>query len=165
MNIQTTFWGTGEELNILQTAVRAFVMFFITLALIRLGGMRVFAKKSAFDTIIIIMMGAVLARVITGNAPFIPTVAGSAVMVAVNKLLAWLSVKNVHLNRLIKGQSIRLFHDGKIDWKNMERACLSYSDLMESLRLETLKDSFADIETAYLETNGRISFIEKKIME
>jgi len=33
---------------------------------------------------------------------------------------------------------------------------------MESLRLETQQTSLDEIEMAYLETNGRISFITKK---
>jgi uncharacterized membrane protein YcaP (DUF421 family) len=157
----TTLWGQGDQLDAGQMALRAVVMYMVTLILIRLGGMRIFGKKSAFDTIIVIMMGAVLARVIVGASPFTGTVAAAAVMVAINKGLAWISTKSDVINRLLKGKPLLLYDAGEIIWKNMEKACLSQSDLMESLRLETKKASLSDIDQAYMETDGRISFIGK----
>ncbi|WP_436486776.1 DUF421 domain-containing protein [Chitinophaga sp. ARDCPP14] len=161
MNAAANLWGQGDQLNVLQMSVRAVAMYFVTLTLIRLGGMRIFGKKSAFDTIIVIMMGAVLARVIVGASPFLGTVAAAAVMVAINRSLAWISLKSDMINRLVKGKPLLLYDAGEIKWENMNKACLSKSDLMESLRLETLKASLAEIEQAYMETNGRISFIMK----
>ena len=61
MDINELF-GNGQNLTALQMGVRAFIMFFIALALIRIGGMRIFGKKTAFDNILVIMLGAVLAR-------------------------------------------------------------------------------------------------------
>ena len=82
MDIKELF-GSGEHLTALQMAVRAFIMFFITLALIRFGGMRIFGKKTAFDNILVIMLGAILARGVVGASPFFSTVAASA---AIRKL-------------------------------------------------------------------------------
>jgi uncharacterized membrane protein YcaP (DUF421 family) len=158
----SVLWGTGEHLDILQMSVRAFLMFFIALLLIRLGGMRIFGKKSAFDTIIIIMLGAVLARGIVGASPYWSTVVASAVMIAINRGLAWLSERYKGINDFIKGKPLLIYESGQILWKNMRTAALTESDLMESLRLETKQSSLAGIEKAYMETNGRISFITKQ---
>lgn len=154
-------WGEGEHLDILQMSVRAFVMFFIALLLIRLGGMRIFGKRSAFNTIIIIMLGAVLARGIVGASPYWSTVAASAVMIGINRGLAWLSERYIGINNLIKGKPLLIYESGHILWKNMRIAALTESDLMESLRLEIKEPSLDHIEKAYMETNGRISFITK----
>ena len=64
-------------------------------------------------------------------------------------------------NELLKGKSLLLFKDNQILWNNMKSAALSRDDLIESLRLETKQEDFGMIETAHLETNGRISFIMK----
>ena len=161
MNWLATLWGEGDQLDILQMSVRAVVIYFVALLLIRMGGMRIFGKKSAFDTIIVIIMGAVLARTIVGASPFGSTVAAAAVMIGINKSLAWMALKSNTINRLIKGKPLLLYDRGKIQWDNMNKACLSKSDLMESLRLETLKASLSEVEQAYMETNGRISFVMK----
>jgi uncharacterized membrane protein YcaP (DUF421 family) len=163
MDLINTIWGTGEHLNVLQMVVRACLMFFIALILIRLGGMRIFGKKSAFDTIIVIMLGAVLARGIVGASDYWATVAASAVMIGINRLLAWLSEKYTGINNVIKGKPLLLFESGEICWENMKTASLTRSDLMESLRLETKKESLDPIDKAYMETNGRISFIMKEL--
>jgi uncharacterized membrane protein YcaP (DUF421 family) len=155
-------WGMGENLNELQMGVRAFVMFFIALLFIRLGGMRLFSKKSAFDNVIVIMLGAVLARGVVGASPFFATVAASAVMIAVHRSIAFLTVKNNALCKILKGNHILLYKDGKILWNNMRKATISEDDLMASLRLETKKTTLDTVEMAYLEANGRISFIVKE---
>ena len=161
-NIINNIWGDGEYLNALQMSIRAFVMFIIALIFIRLGGLRLFSKKSAFDNVIVIMLGAVLARGIVGASPFFSTVAASAIMILIHRLLAFIAVKSDRLCIILKGDHILLFKDGKILWENMKKATISKNDLMESLRLETQQTSLDEIEMAYLETNGRISFITKK---
>ena len=161
MDLMNIIWGEGEHLNALQMAVRAALMFFIALLLIRLGGMRIFGKKSAFDTIIVIMLGAVLARGIVGASDYWATVAASAVMIGINRLLAWLSEKYTVVNNIIKGKPLVIYESGEINWEHMKMSSLTRSDLMESLRLETKKESLSDIDKAYMETNGRISFIAK----
>src|SRR5947207_3800715 len=94
MGTLENIWGSGEHLTALQMSCRAFVMFFIALALIRIAGMRTFGKRSAFDTIIGIMLGAILIRGVIGASPFLSVVAAGFVLVLLHRLLAWLSVRN-----------------------------------------------------------------------
>ncbi|MBC9913405.1 DUF421 domain-containing protein [Chitinophaga varians] len=162
MDITDVLWGNGEQLDLLQMSVRASCMFFIAFLLIRLGGMRIFGKRSPFDMIIIIMLGAILARGVVGASPFWSTVAASTMMVVINRLVAWLCTTSDTANDVIKGKHLLLCENGQIHWDNMKVASLSKSDLMESLRLETKQDSLEKIEKAYMETNGRISFLLKK---
>ena len=53
--------GSGENLTTLPMAVKSFIMFYC-LALIRIGRMSIFGQKTAFDNILVIMSGAILAR-------------------------------------------------------------------------------------------------------
>lgn len=156
------FFGEGEKLNMLQMSLRAFSMFLIMLVLLRFAGRRTFAKKSAFDTIITIMLGAILARGVVGASPYWSTVAAAIVMVILHRLIAWLAVKNKAIEKLVKGCNILLYKDGSLIDNNLKKSGMSENDLEESLRLETKKSALKEIESAYLETNGRISFIAKK---
>src|SRR6476619_5247967 len=108
-NIISNIWGDGEHLNALQMSIRAFVMFIIALIFIRLGGLRLFSKKSAFDNVIVIMLGAVLARGIVGASPFFSTVAASAIMIMIHRMLAWISVKSDLMCKVLQGEHIILF--------------------------------------------------------
>ena len=162
MNIIHYFFGEGANLTMLQMSIRAFSMFIVMLVLIRFAGMRTFAKKSSFDNIVVIMLGAILARGVVGASPYLSTIAASVVIVFMHRTVAWLSVKNRKFEKLVKGSYIKLYHDGALIGDNLERSGMSENDLHESLRLETKKLTLAEIDTAFMETNGRISFILKE---
>jgi uncharacterized membrane protein YcaP (DUF421 family) len=139
MDIIHYLFGEGDDLNSLQMCVRAFITFLILLILLRLSGKRAFAKRSAFDNIVTIMLGAIIARGVVGDSPYIPTLAASVVIVVVHRLIAWLSVKNKKFELLVKGAYIKLYQNGALVGDNLERTGMSENDLHESLRLETKK--------------------------
>jgi uncharacterized membrane protein YcaP (DUF421 family) len=162
MNGWEKFWGNGEDLTALQMSVRAVGMFFITLILIRLAGMRTFGKHSAFDIIISIMLGAILSRGITGASSFGGVVAAASVMVIIHRLLGWLSVKSSSIDRIIKGESRVLYKNGEVQWKNIIRSSVSIKELKESVRQEINEDSFDNVDLIYIDSNGRISIVKKE---
>ena len=160
MNI-TQLFGSGEDLSPMQMAARAFIMFFIALLLIRLAGMRVFGIKTAFDNILVIMLGAILSRGVVGASPFFSTVAAAAAMIAVHKLLAWLAMKYVWVGKLVKGYRRSLYHNGVMREDNLRKTQISKDDLMEGVRREINKNTLADVEQVYIEKNGEISVVRK----
>jgi uncharacterized membrane protein YcaP (DUF421 family) len=161
MDIKELF-GSGEQLTALQMSVRAFIMFFIALALIRFGGMRIFGKKTAFDNILVIMLGAVLARGVVGASPFFSTVAASAIMVIIHKILALLALKYIWVGKVVKGIHRSLYKNGEMNARNMRIAAISKDDLMEGVRMQINSNSLDDVKEAYIEKNGQVSVIENK---
>jgi len=157
-----TLFGEGKELNALQMGDRAFVMFFITLVLIRVAGMRAFGQKSAFDMIIVIMLGAILSRAVTGDSAFWPTITAGAVLAIVHRLLGWLSMYNETIGRLVKGSKIILFKDNKLIRKNMMRCCVSQKDLQEEVRLILNETTMDNVEEIFMERSGKISIVKKR---
>ena len=160
MNI-TDIFGSGEDLSPTQMAIRAFVMFFIALMLIRLAGMRIFGIKTAFDNILVIMLGAILSRVIVGASPFFSTVAAAAAMILVHKFLAWLAMKHEWVGKIVKGYRHSLYHDGEMREDNLRRTAVSKDDLMEGVRLEINKNSLDEVEQIFIEKTGEISVVKK----
>ena len=155
-------WGEGKDLDMLQMGTRTFVMFFITLVLIRIAGMRSLGQKSPFDAIITIMLGAVLSRAVVGVSPFLPTVASGVVLAVTHKLIAYISVKNDWVGFLVKGEKTLLYSNGEIITKNMNRACVSYKDLLRGLRVNMNEDKLDNIDKIYMERSGEISFLKKE---
>lgn len=160
MNI-TDIFGSGEDLSPTQMAIRAFVMFFIALMLIRLAGMRIFGIKTAFDNILVIMLGAILSRGIVGASPFLSTVAAAAAMILVHKFLAWLAMKHEWVGKIVKGYRHSLYHDGEMREDNLRRTAVSKDDLMEGVRLEINKNSLDEVEQIFIEKTGEISVVKK----
>lgn len=162
MNMINYLFGKGADLTVLQMCMRSFITFVMLFLLIRLAGKRTFAKQTAFDSIVTIMLGAIIARGVVGASPYIPTVAACVVIVVVHRLIAWLAVKSRRFEFFIKGSYIKLYHNDALIDDNLEKTGMSKNDLHESLRLETKKLSLSEIDSAFLETNGRISFILKQ---
>lgn len=162
MNFLNELFGHGSDLNSLQMSMRAIVIFFIALVLIRYTGMRVFGIKTAFDTCIIIMLGAVLARAVVGASPFIPTIVASTALVIVHKIIATISVNNQFISHLVKGKPLSLFKNGILNDKNLKKCSLSFGDVMEEVRLEMHQNGMDNIEEILMERTGKISVIEKE---
>jgi uncharacterized membrane protein YcaP (DUF421 family) len=155
-------FGHGKDLNSLQMCCRAFVMFFITLALIRISGMRSFGAKSAFDSIIVIMLGAILSRAVTGASPAIPVIMAGLTTAVIHRILAMLSVNNKTLGHLIKSKEKSLYKNGKFNQRNMKISSISMGDLMEGVRLSANVDTLDDVAEIFIERNGEISVIKKQ---
>jgi uncharacterized membrane protein YcaP (DUF421 family) len=162
MEIIDELFGSGKDLNALQMSLRGFVVFFIALALLRFTGMRIFGIKSALDTCIIIMLGSILSRAVTGASPFIPTVIASIVLMLIHKIIASVSVSNQTISHLVKGTHVSLYKNGVLNEKNLRKCALSYGDIMEEVRISMNQNSLANIEEIFMERTGKISMIEKK---
>ena len=160
MNISEIF-GSGQDLTPLQMAARAFVMFFIALLLIRIAGMRVFGIKTAFDNILVIMLGAILSRGVVGASPFLSTVAAAAAMILIHKVLAWLAMKYTWVGKIVKGYRRSLYHNGEIREDNLKKTAISKDDLMEGVRLEINTNSLDEVEQIFIEKTGEISVVKK----
>ncbi len=157
-----SLFGSGENLTMIQMGSRALIMFIIALFLVRLGGIRILGRKSGVDFVIIIMLGAVLARGIVGASPFLSTVFAGFVMIIVNKILAQVSARIPYLGNMVKGKPVVLYKNGKIQWDQMDRLGVSRTDLLTSLRLETNSKHLDEVDMALMEPNGRISFTLKE---
>lgn len=137
-------------------------MFIIALVLIRVAGKKTFGKNSAFDNIIIIMLGAILSRGVVGASPFFGVVISGVAMVLMTRLVSWISIHNKTFSLLVKGQHKCLYKKGMIDRHNLTTSLLSENDLMEGVRLEANTKSLEDVEEVFLECNGDLSVIKKK---
>jgi len=83
----SSIFGEGENLNAAQMAARAALVFFITLAFIRVSGRRALGKRTPFDGATAVLLGAVLSRGVVGASPFGPTILAAGVLVVLHRLL------------------------------------------------------------------------------
>jgi len=144
-----------------QMVIRGIITFIFTLLLVRSGDKRIFGKTSALDIVLGIILGSILSRAITGNAPFFGALATSAVMVFFHWLLAKWSCYT-KIGRFIKGNEQQLVKDGEILHQEMSKSQITENDLYESLRLNGKTLKLEDVEAAFLERSGSISVITKK---
>jgi uncharacterized membrane protein YcaP (DUF421 family) len=162
MSIDDLF-GSGRELDALQMSARAFVCFFALLALTRLAGMRAFSRKSTFDVVIVITLGAVLSRIVVGASPAVPTFAASVVLVVLHRLIAVLTATVPALERLVKGGSHVVYRGGIFDQSRMHRAGISRADIEQAVRKHMGELTLRDVLEVRLEPTGELTVIEDEV--
>ena len=149
-----------KELTFLQISLRGFVVFTVSLVMLRLGDRRALAQKTAFDTVLIVLLASVLSRAINGSAAFFATLGGSFVIVLLHRFLAQICCWSHTAGRWIKGDPYVLVRDGKLCPATMRRKSVSQHDIEEDMRLDAQTEELSDIKVARLERSGDLSFIE-----
>jgi uncharacterized membrane protein YcaP (DUF421 family) len=128
--------------------------------MVRLSSKRSLAEKTAFDAALMIIIASVLARAINGSAPFVPTLVVGFVLVLLHRSLALGAYASHALGILVKGKSVVLVENGRIDHRNMRLNQISKHDLEEDMRLKAATEDLSKIKVARIERNGDISFIK-----
>lgn len=156
-------WALGldaEHLSAWQMVLRAALVYPIGIAFVRAADKRFIGKFTAFDVILGIMIGSVLSRAITGNSPFLPTVAAALALVVLHSLFASLSFHSSWFGEVVKGRSRTLVRDGTIQWDAMRKSHMSELDLMGALRENGGTEDLGEVKVARLERSGNISVIK-----
>ena len=143
-----------------QMSIRAVLVLFVGIGLIRFSGKRAFSRESPLDLIITLVIGSNLSRAITGNAPLIPVIVASTVLIIAYRLLAHAAWDRHWLGYLLKGRPTVLIEDGQLDREAMRQESISAGDLEEALRDKGLEDC-AQVRIATLERGGQISVVRK----
>jgi len=162
MEFLNQWWGINENITPLEIAARSAVMFLIALVMIRMSGMRPFGKGNGVDTIIILLIGAILSRGIVGATPFFSTVVSAIVILFIHNLMTRLSLYNAWVQRCIDGRSYLLYKNGSFIRENMKKANVSEKDVYEELHLQCQLGALDEIKEVYLERTGEISFVKKE---
>src|SRR5215207_1815928 len=150
----------AKEIGVAQMALRAAVVYAVTLVFVRLAKKRFMGHATAFDVILGIMLGATVSRAITGNAPFGPALAAGAALIAMHWLFSLLSYRSHAFGNLVKGRPRTLIRDGAPDRDAMRRAHITEHDLDEDLRAEGA-DSPRVVKEARLERSGKVSVVKR----
>jgi uncharacterized membrane protein YcaP (DUF421 family) len=151
----------ASELTTLQMSLRAVIVFSVTLVYLRVANKRFLGRYTAFDAVLAIILGSVISRAVNGHAPFGATLAASGVLLALHWVVSELSMRSHGFSRLVRGAPKMLVENGRMNPDNMRACQISAEDLLEDLRYEAHIGSLAEVESAWLECNGKISVIRR----
>ena len=133
------------------------VLFLLT----KLMGNKQVSQMTMFDYITGITIGSIAAEMATElEDGFHRPLTAMIVYGVAAALLSVLTNKSLKARRLIDGTSLILFENGKLFRKNLKKAKLNVSEFLTQCRIMGYPN-IADIQTAVLEPNGRISVLPK----
>jgi uncharacterized membrane protein YcaP (DUF421 family) len=140
--------------------IRAVVVFFFLWLVIRVSGKRQIAQLSAFDLILLVTLGDLVAQNIMQEdysltAAFIAVSTFSVLGIA----LSWTSFRFPGSRPLLEGRARIVIREGVPDLDLLRSERLALADLFEAAREQGITD-LRDIDLCMLETNGTFSFFE-----
>jgi uncharacterized membrane protein YcaP (DUF421 family) len=141
--------------------IRAAVIFLFVFLLTRTLGRRELSSLEPFDLILLIVTGDLVQQGVTQNDE---SLTGALLAISTIGLLtvalSYLSFRFKRLRPILNGEPIVLVQDGELVEANLRRQRLTPEEIGAEARLEGIS-SLDDVRWAILETDGRISFVER----
>lgn len=146
---------------ILVVIIRSTVSFFALLVLVRLMGKQQVAELTFFDYVVGITIGSIASTLsVQVNQNTLATLTGMAIWTILPILLAYLSLHNVWIGKVVQGEATVVIENGKILEENLKKIRLTIDDLISELRAQSVFN-VADVEFALFEANGKLSILKK----
>ncbi|MBM1171529.1 DUF421 domain-containing protein [Microvirga arabica] len=149
----------SKDISVLQMGLRAAIVYVVTVLMVRLAKKRFMGRATAFDVILGIMVGSIVSRAVTGNAPFLPALAATAVLLAMHWLFSGIALRWHGFGTMVKGKPCVLVSKGGVDTSALRVTHMTEHDLWEDLRAKGIS-RLEQVEEARLERSGNLSVIK-----
>ncbi|MGJ7903038.1 DUF421 domain-containing protein [Lysobacter sp. 1R34A] len=145
-----------------QYLVRACIVYFVLLAMIRLSGKRTMGQFTSFDMLLIVLLGNAVQNALLGTDT---SVGGGLILAATLMLLNWgvgyVAARNDRIERALEGVPVVLAREGHVFRDVLRRELVSRADFDKAMR-ENDCAQIDDIAVAMLETNGHITILKRR---
>ncbi|HJU07512.1 MAG TPA: YetF domain-containing protein [Rhodanobacteraceae bacterium] len=145
-----------------QLVVRASVVYFVLLILLRLSGKHTMGELSVFDLIVVIVLGSAVRTSLIGDDKSLP---GGLIVVIVLLLLdyisTWLSTRSAKVSRVIQGRPVLLARDGVVFEDVLKHCKVPRSNFDSALRKAGC-GHVDEVRQAVLEPSGSITIWKRK---
>ncbi len=145
----------------MDVVLRASIIFWMLFLLLRLLGKRELGQMTPFEFVSLIVLGDLVQQAVTHNDY---SITAATLAVATFGLWAlifgWVDFRSKRLRKLIDGEPRVLVRDGEVIEAMLLRDKISVDEVFSEMRLAGIA-SVDQVDWAILETNGKISFIEK----
>ena len=145
-----------ESLHIFFTSLGSVITLFI---LTKIMGNRQMSQLSMFDYINGITIGSIAAEMATSlEDDFMKPLVAMTVYALLAVLISIITNKSIKLRRILTGETLILFDNGKLYAQSLKKARLDVNEFLTLCRNGGYFN-IANLQTAILEPNGKISFL------
>jgi len=125
--------------------------------LVRVSGKRTLVSMNAFDCIVNVALGSLLATtVLSRDVPVVDGGAAFLVLLGLQFAVAWSSSRSTPVARLVRSQPSLLVYDGRFLHAAMRRERIGEAEALQALRSESIA-SVEDADALVLESSGSLS--------
>ena len=153
------FFDSWESiLKILISSVFSYAMIVLWL---RIFGKRTLSKWNAFDFIVTIALGSILASVVTSKSvKLIDGVLAMLFLITLQFVITFVAVRFDWFDKIIKAEPKFLYLDGEFLTANMKRERVPKPEILAAVRSSGVS-ALEDVKAVVLETDGSFSVIKK----
>lgn len=137
--------------------IRAFILYILMILAIRGMGKRQMGQFQPYEFAMALLIANLLATPMSDvSTPLLHGIIPIAPLLVVHGLIALICMKSDKARAFISGKPSVIMSKGVADMKELNRLCLTLSDLLEGIREAGILDP-ADVECAVMEANGVIT--------
>jgi uncharacterized membrane protein YcaP (DUF421 family) len=127
--------------------------------ILRVSGKRTLAKLNAFDFVVTIALGSVLATVIVSReVPLLEGLAALSTLVALQLLVALVTSRRPSVRQLVTSSPTAVLVHGRLDEAALRRCRLTPAEVSSAVRQEGM-GSLSQVDVVVLESDGSLSVI------
>lgn len=150
------FTGWDSLLRTLAVGVLSYVLLVVFL---RVSGNRTLSKLNAFDLIVTVALGSTLASgLLTKDVALSDTALAFAMLIGLQFLVTWSSVRVGWIRRAVTGEPRLLLHRGRMLQDALREARITESEVLAAVRSAGIP-ALRDAEAVVLETDGSLSVV------
>jgi uncharacterized membrane protein YcaP (DUF421 family) len=149
--------------NILLTTAITCGAYFATVIVLRLAGKRVLSKWNAFDFVVTVAFGSILATtILSSQTDLVKGIAAFTVLAFLQVAITFLSVRSRVFEKLVKASPKAVLYKGKFQQAAMEKERVTEGEVRAAVRAKGMA-ALEDVYTVILETDGSFSVIQNII--
>jgi uncharacterized membrane protein YcaP (DUF421 family) len=147
----------------METLFRAALVYLFLTLLFRLAGKRTLSQVTPFDLVLLLIISETVQQAMIAEDNSMTNAALLVLtLIAIDILLSWLKQRWNWLDRVMDDRPLIIVQDGKPIEDRMKRERVSEGEVMASARHTQGVGRMEDIAYAVLETDGKISIIQKE---
>lgn len=152
--------NNAQELSLWHLIFRSIIVYIVGIILARFN-QRFLAFRTTNNFFLFILIGSILASSIVGRL-FYETLGMAIFIIVLNWLVVVIGYNWPAFNILIEGNPVMLIDNGVVLTESLNKCFITERELLSLLRSQTNSENIYNVEKAYLEITGQISFILKK---
>ena len=157
--MENIFFNNWDE--IIRIGITTIISYLLVVLMLRVSGKRTLAKMNAYDFIVTIALGSILASVIlTKNIALAEGLFAILLLIILQYIFTFLSVRYQDFRNLVTSQATLLFYDGEIFKKVLTKQRITMDELNKAVRAKGFA-GYSDIKAIVLEPTGDITVIKK----
>lgn len=146
--------------GLLRTVLVGLLAYVALILLLRVSGKRTLSKMNAFDFIVTIAIGSTLATVLLSKTtPLAEGVVALALLIFLQYVITWLSVRFKTFSNLVKAEPKLLFYRGHFITQALQQERVNEGEVLQAMRKQGVH-SYEEVEAVVLESDGNLSIIQ-----